>query len=349
MEAEQKKLELAAQAEQRKMEAQAQAEQRKMEAQAEERKIQAQAEQRKMELAARAEERKLEAEDRKIAVQTEERRVAAQTEERKLEAQERMRTEDRKLEELKLEIERKRVEGGDFRDISGRDNTSFKFAHAIKFVPKFDTTDIEHYLLSFEKAMSLHKIQKENWTVLLHPQLNGKAAKVFAELSGENCTDYDVVKQALLTAYERVPEFYRKKFRTMTKESRETYSNYAFRLQMPFQRWLEGEEAVADIKRLCEVFKLEQFIHCLPPELHKWIVDKHPLTLSAAAKLADEYAVLYKQMPVEDRGMNLLVEGEILPKIDPSFRILGTISLDMIQLSLVGKLPVISVLSLVTC
>ena len=249
------------------MEAQEQAEQRKREVEKEER-----AEQRKVEADKRKwelqmEEKRLaaQAEDRKSAVQAEERRVAAQTEERKLEAQERMRAEDRKLEERKLEIEKLRVEGGDFRENSGRDTGSFKFAAAIKFVPKFDTTDIEYYLISFQKAMVLHKIPKEQWTALLHPQLSGKSLKVFGELSNDECTDYDVVKQALLTAYERVPEFYRKKFRTMGKEFKETYSNYAFRLQMPFQRWIEGEEAVNDVNvcvsylswnNLCSVYHL---------------------------------------------------------------------------------------------
>ena len=73
-------------------------------------------------------------------------------------------------------------------------------------------------------------------------------------------------------------------------------------MQLPFQRWLEGEGAVEEVKRMAEVFKLEQFVKCLPPELHRWLVDKKPLTLSAAAKLADEYAVLYKQVPMEATG-----------------------------------------------
>ena len=219
-----------------------------------------------------------------------------------------MRVEDRKLEQQKLEIQMKKIEMGNFTDTdemganTGYGKDSFKFAGAMKFVPKFESSDVEHYLVAFEKAMALHKIPNDKWTALLHPQLTGKAQKVFSELSIEECSDYEIVKKALLIAYERVPEFYRKRFRNMGKEKLETYSNYAFRMQLPFQRWLEGEGAVEDEKRMAEVFKLEQFVKCLPPELHRWLVDKKPLTLSAAAKLADEYAVLYKQVPMEATG-----------------------------------------------
>ena len=199
-------------------------------------KIEAQAEERRMQM---------QLEERKLAVQAEEKRLA-------LEAQERMRLEDRKLEQQKLEIQLKKIEMGNFTDMDeigeniGRGKDSFKFAAAMKFVPKFQSSDVEHYLIAFEKAMALHKIPNEKWTALLHPQLTGKAQKVFSELSIEECSDYEIVKRALLTAYERVPEFYRKRFRNMGKEKLETYSNYAFRMQLPFQRWLEGEGAVED-------------------------------------------------------------------------------------------------------
>ena len=97
-------------------------------------------------------------------------------------------------------------------------NDFFGFASVIKCVPKFESADVEQYLLAFEKAMALHKIPTEKWTALLHPQLKGKALNVFSALSIEECFDYEIVKKALLTAYERVPEFYRRKFRNIGKE-----------------------------------------------------------------------------------------------------------------------------------
>src|SRR6218665_3101397 len=85
-----------------------------------------------------------------------------------------------------------------------------------------------------------------------------------------------MLKAALLLAYERVPEFHRKRFRTLNKFGNETYSNFAFRLSLPFNSWMDGEEASTDIARLKEVMKLEQFTNCLPTEIHRWVVEKRP-------------------------------------------------------------------------
>lgn len=87
---------------------------------------------------------------------------------------------------------------------------NFRISSAVKFIPKFDELDVEHYLLFFEKVLAIHIISfKEKWTALLHIQLTVKLRKCSAELSVEECHDYDILKQALFTAYSRVHEFCR--------------------------------------------------------------------------------------------------------------------------------------------
>lgn len=49
-------------------------------------------------------------------------------------------------------------------------------------------------------------------------------------------------KNALPTAFEKAPEFYRLRFRNLNKNFQETYSNFAFRLQKPFVRWIRSEK-----------------------------------------------------------------------------------------------------------
>src|SRR6218665_2075178 len=75
-------------------------------------------------------------------------------------------------------------------------------------------------------------------------EIDGQGSKVFAELGVEACLNYDTLKAALLLAYERVPEFHRKRFRTLNKFGNETYSTFAFRLALPFNSWMDGEEAL---------------------------------------------------------------------------------------------------------
>ena len=66
----------------------------------------------------------------------------------------------------------------------------------------------------------------------------GKWQNVFAELSVASIMDYDTLKTALLLAYARVPEFHRKRFRSLTKGVAEFYSDFAFRLAIPFKNWI---------------------------------------------------------------------------------------------------------------
>src|SRR5688572_13624668 len=306
VEVEQRREEAAA--EQRKAEAEAAAEQRRVDAAAEQRKAEAEAaaEQRREEAAAEqrreeAEQRKVEADERRIKLEAEvlERRLRIEAEaaqsklQLELEVQEKDKVRQHELKLKKLEnnvIEQDDMEQG------------FRMSNAVKFVPKFDELDVEHYLLAFEKAMQIHKFPKDKWTGLIHTQLTGKAQKVFSELSVEECQDYDILKQALLRAYARVPEFYRKRFRTMKKGNLETYSNFAFRMSLPFNSWIEGEGATKEVDKLMEVVKLEQFVNCLPTELHRWVIEKKPESLSEAAKLADEFAILYKPFKVDTFG-----------------------------------------------
>src|SRR6218665_977648 len=235
----------------------------------------------------------------------------------KLDLEDRKIRENRAIEESKLKMELEKLEMDDKEKARQHEinlkrldqnlpvvtdsipNDGFRLSGAIKFVPPFDDVDVTQFLNAFEKAMAIHKFPKDKWTQLIHTKLTGKAQQVFAELGVEACLDYDTLKAALLLAYERVPEFHRKRFRTLNKFGNETYSNFAFRLALPFNSWVEGEEASTDIVRLKEVMKLEQFTNCLPTEIHRWVVEKRPKLLVDAAKLADEYAVLYKPFHAE--------------------------------------------------
>ena len=123
--------------------------------------------------------------------------------------------------------------------------------------------------------------------------LVGKGLKVFAELSTENCNDYSKLKAALLNAYSVVSEVHRSRFRNRMKKPTETYSDFAFVLSIHCKRWLEAEQAYDDFER-SEIIKLEQFYERIHPDLHSWLLDKNPKTLTEAAKLADEYNAVRK-------------------------------------------------------
>src|ERR1043165_9420846 len=315
-----------AELEMRKIEKEVEALERRLEKETEAKKEQAELEIRRVEKETEAFERKgqIELQNKK---EEEERRIQIKKEEADaLERKLRMEAEmlDRKMrienERLAMELVEKeklrqhqlqmkelggsfeRLTGGYFEDVANAEDNAerigqtsrFNISSAVKFVPRFDDSNLEHYLQAFEKAMELHQFPKDKWSALIHTKLTGKALQIFGELSLEQCKDYEVVKQALLIAYARVPEYYRKRFREMTKGHLETYSNFAHRLSIPFESWLEGEDALSNVEKALEVFKLEQFVHCLPVDLHRWIVERKVSSLTEAARMADEYDLLGK-------------------------------------------------------
>src|SRR6218665_484328 len=82
---------------------------------------------------------------------------------------------------------------------------------------------------------------------------------------------------------------------------------------------MDGEESSTDISRLKEVVKLEQFTNCLTTEIHLWVVEKRPKLLVDAAKLADDYAVLYKPFNAEQDNSWKSDDTNYAANIDKSF------------------------------
>ena len=103
-------------------------------------------------------------------------------------------------------------------------------------------------MISFEKVAELNNFPEDKYATILQAHLTGKALKVLTELSVEECRDYVTMKAALLQAYSVVPEVYRKRFRSLSRHSTETYSEFAFRLGTQFTRWLESKGAYSDVE-----------------------------------------------------------------------------------------------------
>ena len=88
----------------------------------------------------------------------------------------------------------------------------------IRLVLPFQEKEVDKYFLHFEKVAENLKWPKEHWTLLLQSVVFGKAREVYTQLSVEQSSNYDTVKELTLKAYELVPEAYRQKFRNCRKE-----------------------------------------------------------------------------------------------------------------------------------
>jgi len=226
---------------------------------------------REKELAAQTEAARLQAEqrDKDTRLQAELRRqeLALQAEQRQqqiaLEAEQRQK-------ELAMQIELERVRAATEQTGSQAQTQrpiQFRVQEAAKLLPKLaNEQEIETYIITFEKiAGVVNKWPEEHWPAILQTQLRGKALKVFAEMSDSECTDFETLKARILEAYELCPEHYRKKFRSLTKQTNESYADFAFKLTNSFRRWLEGLKAFEDIEKLRQTILMEQFWkHCSP-------------------------------------------------------------------------------------
>ena len=94
-------------------------------------------------------------------------------------------------------------------------------------VTSFRESEVDTYVNVFERIASALHWTKEFWPLLLQCKLVGKAQKVCSTLSLEDSLQYDVVKKAILRAYELVPEAYRQRFRSHRKTTNQTFVEFA--------------------------------------------------------------------------------------------------------------------------
>ena len=123
---------------------------------------------------------------------------------------------------------------------------TFDVTKHIQLVPPFQEKEVDKYFLHFEKVAENLKWPKEHWTLLLQSVVIGKAREIYTQLSLEQSSDYDKVKELILKAYELVPEAYRQKFRDCRKEHDQTHVEFARTKEQLFDRWCSSKKVGSD-------------------------------------------------------------------------------------------------------
>lgn len=158
-------------------------------------------------------------------------------------------------------------------DVSQTRSAEFDINKYKRLVPPFNEKDVDKYFTLFENVAVTLKWPKQVWPLLLQSIFIGKEQSAYASLS-EDSLDYEEVKNAVLRAYELVPEAYRQKFRRFQKSDSLTYVEF-------------GREKEALFDREFKPFKL--------PEMITTHISKQRVsTMSEAAVLADEYVLTHK-------------------------------------------------------
>ncbi|XP_073479663.1 uncharacterized protein [Aquarana catesbeiana] len=219
-----------------------------------------------------------------------ERQAAAEREaaERRAEREERQaeREADRqhKLEMARLQQQRQAQNLG---SLEHRD-ASLPVTPAAKFSVMEKDSDIDVYLLSFEKTCRQYHLPPAQWARYLTPGLRGKALDAYVELSEEQCDDYEALKAAIIQKFQLSPEVYRKRFRSLQKGPGDSYMDVVGRLRTTFRQWTKGLKADS-FESLEDLMIEDQLLHICPTDVRQFVLERKPTSAKAAAELADTY------------------------------------------------------------
>ena len=173
-------------------------------------------------------------------------------------------------------------------------SSAFDPARNIRLVPPFQEKEVDKYFAHFEKVADSLNWPKESWVLLLQSVLVGKAQEIYGSLSVEQSSNYEHVKEAILKAYELVPEAYRQKFRNYLKYDSKTHVEFAREKENLYNRWCHSKEIGQDFKKLKQMVLLEEFKDKVRPDIRSHLDEQKVEELEKAAIMADDYALTHK-------------------------------------------------------
>lgn len=171
----------------------------------------------------------------------------------------------------------------------------FDVGKFIRLVPSFRETEVDSYFTAFERIAAKLRWPKDMWVLLLQSNFVGKAQEVSAALPIEQALDYDVVKTAVLRAYELVPEAYRQKFRSHVKSARQTYVEFAREKKTLFDKWCLSS-GITTFEQLQELILLEDFKTCAPENVVVYLNEQKVQVLADAAIATDEFVLTHRNV-----------------------------------------------------
>jgi hypothetical protein len=160
----------------------------------------------------------------------------------------------------------------------------------------------------FERLADAQNWPDSELILLLQCVFTGKAQKAYAALSAEQCTGYKMVKEAVLKAYELVPEEYWQRFRSWKKGGKQT--EFTSELVTHFGCWC-STSSVVSFEELRNLVVTEQFKQSVRSFIATYINERKGKTPVTAAVLVDEYVLTQKRIFGEQgQGLRFRVGGE---------------------------------------
>lgn len=163
----------------------------------------------------------------------------------------------------------------------------------VALVPPFREAEVDSYFNAFERLAIKLKWPEEMWPLLLQCKIHSKAQEVVSAPPLADSVRSEAVKEAILRAYELVPEAYRQRFCSHKKLSTQTFLEFARDKAALFDRWCTASQ-VANFVELRELILIEEFNRSLPERVVIYLNEHEVSSLSAAANIAHEFKLIHK-------------------------------------------------------
>ena len=207
--------------------------------------------------------------------------------------------------EEQLDMMRRLVEGTTRRD--GERSTGSSESRDKLVLSKFaEGDDIEAYLTTFERMMTVYGVDESRWAIKLAPQLTGRAQQAYAAMSSADAGAYQKVKKAIFRRYDINEETYRQRFRTARLKEGEAYTELATRLEDLAKKWTADCDTVHAV---IEKVVVEQLLNTMPRDLRIWMCERKPTTGKEVGVLADDYVLARSRSRVEPPNRTRLKVG----------------------------------------
>ena len=253
------------------------------EAQKAETEAQKEAEKTRLQIEKEKAEAQLQIEKEKAEALKEAEKEKAEVEKTKLQVQQRKNDQEYELQREKLRLEHER----ETNKTKEADATSMAKAPELP-VFRDNTDDIETYLERFERIANAYKWDKSNWAIMLSSLLSGKALDVYGRLPISDATDYEKIKGALRKRYNLTEEGFRQKFRMSIPEESENPLEFATRIAIYLDKWIELAEAT-DYDKLKTLFIKEQFLNICNLKLATYLKEQPFVGITEMCERSERY------------------------------------------------------------
>ena len=150
-------------------------------------------------------------------------------------------------------------------------------------------SDMDAYLLRFERFAIGQSWSRDSWSSNLSALLTGKALEVYSRLSDEDAEDYEKLKLALLKRYQLNDEGFRVKFRSSTISPGESSSQFIERLRNYLKRWVELSNTDKTYDGIADLLVREQFHNSSDKNISTFLKERNPSSAKQMAELAEVY------------------------------------------------------------